>query len=135
MRMISSCIRQSRSAQVRPCRSSMQQLLGGSAAFGQRGLQPLRDRGAQFALAPRIVVGELCKLSRDRIGVDERGRLRSAGESMDREYRSADAVSRCRDSGRFGLEHRVGGEGNLLSMLDNGVIYSALTPPWPIVVE
>ena len=52
-----------------------EQLLGGMAALRQRGLEPLRYRRAQLAFAAGVFLGKLCKLSRDRIRVDQCGRL------------------------------------------------------------
>ena len=50
-----------------------QQFLGARAAFRQRRLEPLRDRGAHLALAARIFLAQTRKIGRDRVGVDERG--------------------------------------------------------------
>ena len=56
-RMISSSIRHSRSAQRRPWRSFKQQLLGLGAAFGERGLQPLRHSRPQLVLVAAMRSG------------------------------------------------------------------------------
>ncbi len=50
-----------------------QHRFGCGATLRERGLQALRDRGAQFALAPGVFVRELGEVGRHRIGVDERG--------------------------------------------------------------
>ena len=48
-----------------------QQLLGAGARLGQRRLQALRHRGAQFALAPGVGLGEAFEIGDDRRGIDE----------------------------------------------------------------
>ena len=56
-----------------------QQRFGAGAPFGERDLQPLRDRGAQLALAARISLAQPRKIGRDRIGIDEGGRRAIGG--------------------------------------------------------
>ena len=64
-----------------------QQLLGLGAAVVERGLQPLRQRGAQFALAAAVGLGEAFQVGGDGAGVDQfarapgrmLGRVRGAG--------------------------------------------------------
>ena len=50
-----------------------QELFGVRARGRQRRLQTLRHRGAQFALASRIGLGERLELGGDRRAVDQRG--------------------------------------------------------------
>ena len=73
--MISSSSRHSRSAQRRPWRSLQQQLLGLGAAFVERGLQPLRQRGAQFALAAAMGLGEAFQVGGDGADIDQLARV------------------------------------------------------------
>ena len=53
-----------------------QQRLGAGTALRERRLQPLRQRGAQLALASLIGIAQAREIGRDGIGVDERGSAR-----------------------------------------------------------
>ncbi len=52
-----------------------QQQLGLGAAFDERGLQPLRQRGAQFALAAAVAFGEPFQVGGDGAAVDQLARV------------------------------------------------------------
>ena len=71
MRMISSWVWHSRSAQRRPWRSVEQQILGAGARLRQRRLEPARYGGAQFALAARMGVGQRFEIGDDGGAVDQ----------------------------------------------------------------
>ena len=56
-----------------------QQQFGLGAPFVERGLQPLRQRGAQFALAAAVGLGELFQVGGDGAAIDQLARRPGRG--------------------------------------------------------
>ncbi len=72
-----------------------QQQFGLGAPFVERGLQPLRQRGAQFALAA-VGLGELFQVGGDGAAIDQLARCRAEGSGTAR-------LSRDREQGSGGV--------------------------------
>ena len=100
--MISSCMTAEPLGAAAAVAVLQQHLLGAGAALDQRGLQPLRDRGAHSRSRPAIFVREPLEFGRARVGVDDCGGARaSAGESMGmRDSRAPVGVTPRRDTVR-----------------------------------
>ena len=84
-----------------------QELFGVRLRGRQRGLQTLRHRGAQFALASRIRLGQRLKLGGERCAVDQRGAGAGGTVNIQHDRHASGAAGRCHRSCRSGAAKAV----------------------------